>query len=97
MSAPGAVERTAGIGAGARGGVLVVLVVFVARGGAAGAAGAVAAGAGLAAADGAGDRAGAAADAGPVATLALVGRGYACVYPMNVADVVADLFGVWTT
>lgn len=31
------------------------------------------------------------------ATLALVGRGYACVYPMTVADVVVDLFGVWTT
>lgn len=31
------------------------------------------------------------------ATLAPVGRGYACVYPMTVADVVVDLFGVWTT
>lgn len=30
------------------------------------------------------------------ATLALVGRGYTCVYPMTVADVVVDLFGVWT-
>ena len=31
------------------------------------------------------------------ATLALVGRGYACVYPMTAADVVVDLFGAWTT
>ena len=29
------------------------------------------------------------------ATLALGGRGYSCAYPMTVADVVVDLFGVW--
>jgi hypothetical protein len=29
--------------------------------------------------------------------LALAGRGYSCVFPYTRADVVVDLFAVWTT
>lgn len=29
--------------------------------------------------------------------LALAGRGYSCVFPYTPADVVVDIFGVWTT